>query len=123
MAGKVAGTVYVDVDGNRLSIKGSITCAFSDFEREQVVGADGVHGFKESYLAPFVEVTATTTKELDLKLLTKATNRTVQVKMANGKSVILTGAQLANQPEINPEEGEVVLRFEGIAGDYVNTAE
>ena len=77
MAGKVAGTVYVDVDGNRLSIKGSITCAFSDFEREQVVGADGVHGFKESYMAPFVEVTATTTKQLDLKGLTQITNSVI----------------------------------------------
>lgn len=118
MADKIAGTTYVNIDGAVISVKGSITCSFWDTEREVVLGIDGPHGYKEMYVAPFVEVTASATKELDLNLIQQISNSTIQVEMANGKSGVLSGATLVNQPEINPEEGEVTLRFEGKSGSY-----
>jgi hypothetical protein len=114
----IAGTTYINVDGAVLSIKGSIDCSFWDKERATIIGVDGPHGQKETFVAPFVEVTATTTPELDINLLVSLTNSTVQVEFANGKKGLLSGAALMNQPNMNPEEGEVVFRFEGTAGSY-----
>lgn len=118
MAGKIAGTTYINIDGAVISVKGSINCSFWDKTKEQIIGADGPHGYKEGYVTPFVEVTASTTAELDLNLLARISGSTVQVQMANGKTGVLSDATLANQPEINPEEGEVTLRFEGTSGSY-----
>ena len=116
--GRVAGTTIVSVDGNQLSLKGSISCAFGENERESVMGLDGRHGWKEKKVTPFIEITCTMTEDLDINTLEAVTNSTVQVEMANGKRGVLSGATQVNQATMNPEEGEVTFRFEGESGTY-----
>lgn len=116
---RVAGTTTINVDGVRLALKGSITCAFGDNERESIVGLDGRHGFKETFVTPFVEVTVTDTPELNVTMLENVVDATVQVDMANGKKGVLKGATQVNQVNISPEEGEVTFRFEGESGSYL----
>ena len=120
--GRVAGTTTIVVDGSQIPLKGSITCAFGENERESMMGLDGRHGYKETKMTPFVEVTCTLTEELDVELIEKVTDATIQVAFANGKSGILSNATQVNQAQYSPEEGEVTFRFEGETGSYATTA-
>ena len=116
--GRIAGTTTIIADNMQLSLKGSITLAVSDNERESVMGLDGRHGWKETKVTPFVEVTVSLTEELDLQQISAVENATIQVKLANGKAAIFSGAVQTKQPELNPEEGEVTLRFEATSASY-----
>ena len=119
MAEKVAGTVSLNVDGEIIKVKGSTSHSMVSFERESIIGLDSVHGFSEKPVAPFIEVTATTTSNLDVGKLADNTNGTITLLTAN-KKCVLSGAYITTQPSSNAENGEVTLRWEGVSGSEKN---
>ncbi|MAF25809.1 phage tail protein [bacterium] len=116
--GRIAGTTTISVDGEQLQLKGSITLAVGQNERERIMGLDGPHGYKETKVSPFVEVTVSMTEDLDLPLLEQVEDATVQVNLANGKKAIFSKATQVNHVQISPEEGEATFRFESETGTY-----
>jgi hypothetical protein len=117
---RIAGITYINVDGVPLELKGSINVAPGSFSRESVVGLDGVHGYKEIPIVPFVECTITDSAGIDLNAIEKLANVTVTVELANGKTAVVNQATQVNQLENNPEEAEVTVRFEGTSGAWLN---
>lgn len=114
MAQRRAGITFFKVDGERFDVKGTVTYDIAaSGTREAIVGADGVHGFKEMPRAPFIELTITDGVDVDLAALSAKTNSTVMVELASGKVIVLRDAFQVGVLEGNSEEGEVSLRFEG----------
>lgn len=119
MADKVAGIVSLNINGQVIKVKGSVTYSMIGTELESVVGLDGHHGYSEKFIPQFVEITATVTKNLDIKKITANRDTTCTVLTANKKAV-LSGAFVTSQPVTSPETGEITIKWEGTSGSEVN---
>ncbi|MNG08647.1 Phage tail tube protein [compost metagenome] len=84
-----------------------------------MVGADRVHGFKETPQIPFIEGEITDRKELSLESLQATVDATVTLELANGKVIVLREAWYASEGTGNTEEGNIECRFEGMSAEEV----
>lgn len=109
---KIGGIITLKIDGRQYSAKGNFTYNLGSPKREAVVGADGIHGFKEMPQVAFIEGEITDDVSTDLKALTNATGVTVNLDLANGKSIILRDSWFAGEGTGNTEEGNVSVRYE-----------
>lgn len=117
MARRVGGIFNLKVDGELYKAKGNFTYNIGSPKREGVVGADGVHGFKENPQVPFAKGEITDDPELSLSVLTTAEDATVTLELANGKVITISEAWYAGEGTGNTEEGNIGFRFEGMRGD------
>ncbi|MBM3114279.1 phage tail tube protein [Jeongeupia naejangsanensis] len=108
-----AGTIYFKVDGYQYDAKGDFTYNLGNPKREGIIGADGIHGFKETPQLPYIEGKLTDKADLDLDKLTLLDDVTVTLELANGK--VITGANMWYAADGNGSTGEAELdvRFEG----------
>lgn len=115
--GRVGGVIEVQVNGQRVSAKGSFSYNLGTPVKTAVVGADNVHGFSEVPQAPMIEGATTDSEDLDTKALTEISNATVVVRLATGKTVVLREAWYAGDGVGTTEEGEFPLKFEGLSAE------
>lgn len=116
---KISGTAYFTVDGTRYSLKGNMTIALGAREREAVVGLDEVHGYKEIPAVAFIECDVTDKPDFNINVLNDLDDSTVTVELVNGKVAVLRNAWQANNIELNVDEGELSVRFEGKKGEWI----
>lgn len=116
---RVGGIVFIKIDGELYQAKGEFTYNVNPVKRESVVGADGVHGFKEEPKPFFIEGAITDNDELDLEKLQSARDATVTLELANGKVIVLREAFYAADGDVTTSEGEIQARFEAISGEEV----
>ncbi len=109
------GTLSLTVNGVRQDAKGNFSYNLGRPKREGIVGADGVHGYKESPQMPFVEGEITDRGDLDVSALVDTTEATVTLAVANGKTVVLRNAWFAGEGTVQTEEGNIAVRFEGLS--------
>ncbi|PTT31895.1 MULTISPECIES: phage tail tube protein [unclassified Pseudomonas] len=114
MGQKVAGTVYVKVDGEQLTITGGAEAPLMDVKRETVWPGF----FKEEKLAPYIKMTALMPQGFPIKKLTKGYDQTVTCEFANGKVYVLSGGYLVDEPAAKGEDGTVELQFDGVNGSW-----
>ena len=114
-ANRIAGTAFVKRDGVQYALKGALTIQPLDTSREGVAGTDGIHGFKEVAVVPYIEVEVTKTPELSLKALQGVTDSTVTAECADGTVYALRNAWFSGLAELDGVEGQVTLRFEGLS--------
>lgn len=121
MAGKnrIGGIIALKVNGDMHFAKGNFTYNLGKPKREGVVGADAVHGYKETPQVPFVEGEITDRKELSLEDLVTLDDATITLELANGKVITLSEAWYAGEGTGNTEEGNIACRFEGISAEEV----
>ncbi len=114
MAQSIAGTCYIKVDGEQLSVEGSVKFPMMDKKRTTLIDASGkVAGFKEEAVIPHLDVSAFVDRDFPLDKLANSENMTVTVECANGMVYTLQGAYLSGEsPEISPSDGNVTLHFE-----------
>jgi hypothetical protein len=117
MTTAVGGIITVRANGAPIRAKGSFTYNLGRPMREAVVGADGVHGYRETPQVAFIEGTTTDKGDLDLSALVGLTDATVMLELANRKTVVLAGAWFAGEGSATTEEGEVAVRFEGVSAE------
>lgn len=117
MTQAVGGIITVRANGAQLRAKGSWSYNLGRPMREAIVGADGVHGYKETPRAAFVEGATTDRGDLDLSALQGLRDATVTLDLANGKTVVLSQAWFAGEGTATTEEGEVQVRFEGVQAE------
>ncbi len=113
---KFAGTAFVKVDGQQIPLAGTLTVQPFDKERETKMGLSGVAGYKETLIAPWIEVEGFHTSDVNLTKLHDAENVTVQADLPNGKIAVVRNAWSTKPPEINVAEGTFSMRFEGKGG-------
>ena len=109
----IGGIIFLKIDGTRYSAKGAWSYNLGRAKKEFVIGADAVHGYKTLPQIAFVEGAITDRSDIDLAALVDATDITVTLELANGKTVVLHHALQAGDGTGNTEEGEIALRFEG----------
>lgn len=111
MAHRRGGTIALDLDGVLQEPKGNFSYNLGYPTREEIVGADGVHGYKETHKAAFIEGEITDRGDLDLEALVNTTNTTVTLSLANGKAIVLREAWFAAEGNVQTEEGNIQVKF------------
>jgi hypothetical protein len=103
----------------QLTIGGEVYDAKSDFDynlglpvREAIVGVDGVHDYKEVPQPAFVEGEITDRGSLNHAALVQLRDVTVALRLANGKTILLSSAWYAGEGGGNTGEGAIKVRFE-----------
>ena len=79
---------------------------------EAIIGADGVHGYKETPQVSYIEGAVTDREDLDLEALVGADECTVTLELNNGKIITLSRAWFAGDGTASTEEAEIPIRFE-----------
>ena len=110
-----AGLISVQVNGEVYDFKGNCTYNLGRPKREAIVGADGIHGYKEIPQVGFIEGEITDRGTLDLTALVEMTDVTVTAGLSNGKVIVLRSAWYAAEGTGNTEEANIQFRFEGAA--------
>lgn len=113
------GIIFLKVDGTIYDAKGNFTYNAGSPMREAIVGADKVHGYKETPQVPFIEGEITDSQSVDLASLTSIKDATITLELANGKVFTLREAWFAGEGTANTEEGNIAVRFEGIQGEEI----
>jgi Phage tail tube protein len=113
------GVLSLNLDGVRLDIKGSWTYNLGKRRREAVVGADAVHGFKETPQTPYMEGEISDRADLDVAALFDVVDATVTLQLVNGKTIVLRNGWFAGEGTVGTEEGNVACRFEGLSCEEV----
>jgi hypothetical protein len=107
-----AGLIWVKVNGKQIEAKGEFTVQPGQPKRDAIIGADGIHGYKETPQVAYVEGAITDSPELDSVALRQATNATVTTELNNGKTWILDDAWYASEGSMTTGESEIGLRYE-----------
>jgi Phage tail tube protein len=108
-----AGLIQIKVNGEIYDAKGAFSFNLGRPKREAIIGADGVHGYKEIPQIAFIEGSITDRGTLDLTSLVGQKDATVVLDLGNDKSVVLGDAWYAGEGTGNTEEAEFPVRWEG----------
>lgn len=114
-----AGVIYLKIDGALQEAKGEFTYNLGLPKREGIVGADSVHGYKETVQVPFIEGAITDRADLSLKSLQTLDGVTVTLELNNGKTIVLREAWYAGDGNVKTGEAEIAVRFEGRTAEEV----
>ena len=116
---KHAGAAVVKVTAtsgeSQLDIKGSVSLSMTEYAKETIIGADGVH-YKDVRVAPWVEV-ETFAKDLNFEDLNKPIDK-VEVQLANGRIATLEKAVVVSDGTVDAIDGVTTIRFEGVTGNW-----
>jgi hypothetical protein len=119
MSNRRSGTLFVKVSGVQRDAKGSFTYNIGSPKREAIVGPDRVHGYKEMPQVPYIEGEITDSSDLDLAAFTTQSAETVTLELANGKVFVLRDAWYAADGNVQTEEGNIQVRYEGMSGEEI----
>lgn len=111
---RIAGTIYVRVDGEQMYCRGGWKVNFAKKVREGVAGQDVVHGYLEKPAIPSIEGEVTDRANLSLAKLADVENATVTIELANGKIYVLSEAWLVSELSVETEDGKLSVKFEGM---------
>jgi hypothetical protein len=107
------------VNGEIHDAKGNFNYNLGKPKREAIVGADAVHGYKETPQVSFIEGEITDRGTLDLEKLVKLDDATITLELSNGKVFVLRQAWYAGEGTVGTEEANIQVRFEGKSGEEI----
>ncbi|MBO3274129.1 phage tail tube protein [Pseudomonas schmalbachii] len=116
---RVGGIISLKIDGESYDAKGNFSYNLGANKKEMVVGADGIHGYKELPQVPYIEGEITDSAEISMEKIRNVTNATVTLQLANGKLIALRNAVEASDGTGNTEEGNQTVRFEGMSAEEI----
>src|SRR5262245_53516709 len=119
MAQMIAGTACLNVNTQWMAVRGRFTVSPSAVERARLAGQDGVHGFQELPRVPWIEADLSTVPEMSLEALEAETDVTVVAQLANCIQYTLYGATCKAGFEANTRDGQVRVRWEGLACEEI----
>ena len=107
-----AGKIYLKINGVLYDAKGDFTYNLGKPSRAAIVGADGIHGYRETPQTPYIEGAVTDAGDLDPADLVGVDEATVTLELANGKTIVLNNAWFAGEGGVTVGEAEIAVRFE-----------
>ncbi|MDR1165745.1 MAG: phage tail tube protein [Deltaproteobacteria bacterium] len=107
-----AGLIYIKINGIQHEAKGTFTVGTGAPKRDAIIGADGIHGYKETPQVAYIEGAITDSFDLDSESLRHVTNATVTLELNNGKTWMLSDAWYASEGAMTTDESEIAVRFE-----------
>lgn len=121
MPQRISGIVQLQVNGTIQDAKGSFDYNLGLPKREAVYnGAGQTIGFKEMPQTAFIEGEIIDRGSLDLKTLVIGDDLTVNLKLANGKSVVLHDAWFAGEGTASTEDANIKVRWEGKSAEEIS---
>src|SRR5215471_11400931 len=114
-----AGLIQVQINGEIQDAKGAWTYNMGAPKRDAIIGADGIHGFKEVPQVAFIEGEITDRGSLDVKGLATIENATVTLRLSNGKTIVLRQAWFAGEGTVSTDEANMQIRFEGAGAEEI----
>jgi len=112
---RIAGTAFITINGVSFSISGEAAYRVSGSTRETLTGQDGVHGYSEKPTAGRISFKGRDANNVQVGLLNEATNQTVVLVLANGKTVVGRNMWRVGDPiEVNTEDGTFPCDWEGV---------
>lgn len=110
----LAGTASVTIDGVSFSITGEGVYRVSGAARETLEGQDGPHGYSEKVRAGKIAWKGRDSSAVLIAALNAATNVTVVLSLANGKTIIGRNMWRVGDPiEVNTEDASFSVEFDG----------
>ncbi len=116
MSNRMAGILFLKIDGELYQVKGGFTYNLGVPTREFIPGSEG---FKETEQAAFIEGEITDHPELDLKRLVSFDGVTATLELANGKVFLLRNAWYAGDGNVSSEEANITVKFEAANGEEI----
>jgi hypothetical protein len=107
------------IDGNQLPLRGNFTVSPSPLERTMLAGQDGVHGYQELPRVPYIEGDISMMPGISLEDILLQVDVTVVAQLANQMQYSLTGATVKGGFEENTRDGQVRIRWEGLACEEI----
>jgi hypothetical protein len=107
-----AGLITLKTGGEVQDAKGDFTYNLGIPKREAIIGADGVHGYKETPQVAFIEGAITDRSSLNVGDLALGKDLTITLELANGKTIVLRNAFFAGDGNVGTGEGEIAVRWE-----------
>jgi len=114
-AQRLGGVIALRVDGTTYEARGSFQVMASRVKRAGVAGQDTVHGYIEEPVVPQIKGDISIGNQLSIDILDAITDSTVQVKLANGRTYVLTNAWTVAGSTIDAHDGKTDVTFEGLA--------
>ncbi len=111
---RLAGVASVTLDGRAYSIVGEGTYRTSSSKREALVGQDGYHGYSEMPQPGKISWKGRDSGAVNIKALNEASNITVVLSLANGKTIVGRNMVRVGEPiEVNSEDATFAVEFNG----------
>lgn len=110
---RLAGIASVTIDGVSFSIVGEGNYRTASAKRETLTGQDGVHGYSEMPGAGKISWKGRDSGTVSIEALNNASNVTVVLSLANGKTIIGRNMWRTGEPiEVNTEDASFSVEFE-----------
>ena len=119
MSNLIAGILEFKVNGEIQNAKGNFTYNLGKHKRDAIIGPDRTHGFKALPQVAFIEGEITDRSDLNVEQFLNITNATLTLGLANGKVIVLKEAWFASEGNVQTEEANIAVRFEGISAEEV----
>lgn len=105
------GAISLDINGTPQEAKGNFSYNLGGPKRDEIIGADGPHGFKESYQVAYIEGEITDRGDLNVAALINMVDVTVTLSLGNGKGIVLREAWYAADGTVQTDEGNIQVKF------------
>lgn len=116
---RIGGVLSIRVDGKQYEARGNFSVTPSTVKRTGIAGQDFVHGYIEEPIVPSIKGDLSIGNQLSMQELEAITDATVQVRLANGVTYVLTSAWTTSAFAIDAHDGKVEVTFEGITCEEV----
>jgi len=112
-----AGRIFLLLDGVQYAARGSFKVTMGGPKRSAIdAGPNGFQGVSEEEMLGKIEGSITDRGDLSLRQLQQFEG-TITVELASGKRYVMVGGSQTNAIELDTQEGEVPVMFEGPALD------
>lgn len=116
---RIGGVLSIRVDGKQYEARGNFSVTPSTVKRTGIAGQDFVHGYIEEPIVPSIKGDLSIGNQLSMQELEAITQATVQCRLANGVTYVLTEAWTTSAFSIDAHDGKVEVTFEGITCEEV----
>ncbi len=109
---RVAGTIYLEIDGEQVRAKGSFEYSLSGVKNESIPNADGTAGIGGAFAVGYIKGTVPNYNDTDHGRLKSLEGVTVTLQLANGKVIVAKDAWQVDESVGNVESGEFPIQFD-----------
>lgn len=109
----LAGIAKVSIDGVTRQLEGGAKYSVSTVKREELVGPDGFHGWKETPVAPSISMSLRDAGDMTVADFNAIRNSTIVLELANGKIVTGRNMGATDVQEVDAEDAKFELVFKG----------
>lgn len=108
---RVAGIIFVQVDGEQIEAKGSFEYRLSGLQNEAIPNANGSMGLGGKFVEGYISGTISNYNSTDHAGLKDLEGVTVTLQLGNGKVIVAKDAAQTDESIGNVEAGEFPIHF------------